>query len=287
MELQPSHRYEIWNVSENPQTRTVDVVLIEAQPGTGDMEGAVYTSVRTYFRSIRTPRYLYIQRHIGRLKESLEIEHGRFQFDEARLKRALRLAVDKSAIAGEVRIKIVIAPKWKDPILFMIEPLPTPDPEEYKKGVQVYTTTYIRKDPKAKVFEFVEIQDQIRGQFGQRVEEVIMLDPSGGMLEGLSSNFFAVKEGSVYTASRGVLNGITRQIVLDIARREAINVIYQKPKFREIEQFSECFITSTSRGVLPVVSIDHKIIGPGNPGPITRKLHQLFDERIPKLVEPI
>jgi len=287
MEQKSGRLFEIWKVENPAGTQIVRVDPTTELPIPAELEDAVYTSIRTYFRGLGVPKYLEIDRHFSRLHESLTIEDRDYEYDDHIVKQAVTMVVARSAFRGELRIKIIIAPRRQDPIMLMIEPLKTPSSEDIRKGVSVYTTNYIRKDPKAKLFEFVEIQDQIRGQFGQHVEEIIMLDASGGMLEGLSSNFFVVMGGSLFTAGRGILNGITREIVLEIARREQMHVVLSKPNISQVDRFEECLITSTSRGILPVVAIDHKAIGPGRPGPITVHLRMLFEEKIPDLVEPL
>ena len=287
MPLKPDQPLEIWIAQKFAEDQPVNVIRAGELPSASDLEKAVYTSIRTYFRDSGNPGYLQLDLHLRRLHESLDIEQGDFQFEDSSLRQAISQVVARSEIQGDLKIKVIIAPKRQNPTLFTVEALTTPSRTDYEKGVAIYTTTYIRKDPRAKVFEFVETQDQIRGQFGQKVEEIIMLDSRGGLLEGLSSNFFVIMGGAIYTAGRGILNGITRQIVLDIVKEQGLPLFFRKPAIRQIEKFDECFITSTSRGILPVISIDHKQIGPGKPGPMTQKLRDCFEARIPGLVKPI
>ena len=285
--MNTSRSTEIWKVANTTGSLDVELDRIANLPAPAELEDAVYTSIRTYFRETGVPKYLEISRHLKRLEESLTIEHHGYKVDDYLVKQATSIAVARSAFQGELRIKIIIAPRRKNPVLLVIEPLKTPSSEDIQNGVSVFTMPYLRKDPRAKVFEFVETQEQIREQFGQHVEEVIMLDMSGGMLEGLSSNFFVIMGGSIFTAGRRILRGVTRKIVLEIAKKEGIPVAFRKPNSSQQEMFEECFITSTSRGILPVSSIDHKVIGPGKPGPITVHLRRLFEARIPELVEPL
>ena len=118
-------------------------------------------------------------------------------------------------------------------------------------------------------------------------EEILMVDESGNILEGLTSNFYAVMDGEIWTAGQGVLSGITRQIVLLLAEDAGYPVQMDAPKLSNLIRFTETFITSTSRAVLPVTEINHEPVGDGKPGPITRKLMQIYEQKVLAEVEPI
>ncbi len=278
---------EIWNCRLLPETHIIEVRRLDDLPNADELAGAVYTSIRTYSRASGNPQYLLIEKHIQRLLDSLTIENYSFLLDELFLRQSIAEVVKKSDFADELRIKIVLAPKRQGEFLIITEPLKVPSQDAYTKGVSVLTTPFVRNNPKAKVFEFAEVQDQIRKQFHEDVEEVIMLSPNGEMLEGLSSNFFAIMDGNIYTAGRGVLRGVTRQIVINVAKKAGLPIIFHRVKLNQANAFEECFITSTSRGILPVISIDHKRIGPGSPGPITKHLRLLFEKEILKLIKPL
>ena len=113
-----------------------------------------------------------------------------------------------------------------------------------------------------------------------------MVDTDGAILEGLSSNFFAVCEGVLRTEDERALHGVTRSMVLELA---AELVPRRGPALRtdEVTATAECFVTSVSREVLPVVSIDGQAIGDGRPGPVTRELIRRFREAVAKESAPI
>jgi branched-chain amino acid aminotransferase len=103
----------------------------------------------------------------------------------------------------------------------------------------------------------------------------LLLDEQGNILEGTSSNFYAILDGELRTAAEGVLPGIAQQIIFEIApdilpiKREAVNV-------RDIPQFSEAFISGSSRGIVPIVEIDGMTLSGGKPGAITQKLREAY-----------
>src|SRR5262249_40292023 len=109
------------------------------------------------------------------------------------------------------------------------------------------------------------------------VHEGLLVGEEGALLEGLSSNFFAWHEGELRTEEERALDGVTRSIVLEVAmssvpvRREAV-------RLADLPRVAESFLTSASRGILPVVAVGGRSIGSGRPGPLTMRLTKLFDQ---------
>lgn len=117
-----------------------------------------------------------------------------------------------------------------------------------------------------------------------------MLDDDDRILEGAASNFYAIvaRPGGprLVTEDDEILPGIARSIVLEVAP-DVIPVELVAPLREEIERFSEAFVTSASRGIVPVVEIDGWVVGGGLPGPVTRELIARYDERARELEEPL
>ena len=104
-----------------------------------------------------------------------------------------------------------------------------------------------------------------------------MLDPTGAVANCNATNFFVVREGGVWT-STGLynLNGITRQLVLEVAPLAGLTA-HQKPfSLTDVYSAEEAFVTGTFGGLTPVVEIDGRTIGDGRPGPITAKIQELY-----------
>ncbi|MBD0380999.1 D-amino-acid transaminase [Paenibacillus sedimenti] len=110
------------------------------------------------------------------------------------------------------------------------------------------------------------------------VQEVI-LHRSGTVTECSASNFMMVKDHILYThpANNLILHGITRAVVLRLARALQIDVKEEPFTLQQLQQADEAFITGTTVEVTPVIHIDGKPIGSGEPGPITRKLQNEFE----------
>jgi branched-subunit amino acid aminotransferase/4-amino-4-deoxychorismate lyase len=114
-----------------------------------------------------------------------------------------------------------------------------------------------------------------------------MIGEDGCLLEGLSSNFFAIKDGAIYTAEAGVLSGITRSMVLNAISEKHLPLCLQGICVSDIGKLNEAFLTSASRGILPIVAIDNQPVGDGHPGPITRLLMDGYEELVNQNLETI
>jgi D-alanine transaminase len=106
-----------------------------------------------------------------------------------------------------------------------------------------------------------------------------LLHHSGYLTEGSNSNLFAVLDGAVITPPAGqVLPGVTRDILLKLAARHGIEIRQASLALADRLAWRECFITSTSRHVMPITVVDGQSVGDGQIGPLTRRLMELFEE---------
>ena len=113
----------------------------------------------------------------------------------------------------------------------------------------------------------------------------VLITSRGHILEGMTSNFYAVQGGTLVTARRGVLLGVTRRTILRLARAGGITIEYRAPNINE--DFEEAFITSSSRGVVPVVMINGRPVGEGRPGSVTKQLMEAYDGYVLRAAEHI
>ena len=112
--------------------------------------------------------------------------------------------------------------------------------------------------------------------------EALIIDAQGRVLEGGSSNVFLVKDNELITpgTDAGILAGITRAHVLELAQALGIDVQLRAPKLDEAYAADEVFITSSIRELVPVVKLDRSKIGSGKPGPVFQQLSRAFRERV-------
>lgn len=110
--------------------------------------------------------------------------------------------------------------------------------------------------------------------------EAILLNEQGMVADGSGENIFVVKAGTIVTPpmSASILEGITRSSIMEIARAEGYDVVERDIARAELYQADEVFVTGTAAEVCPIRSVDDHVIGP--PGPITRRLQDIFDAAI-------
>ena len=238
--------------------------------------GGVYTTFRTYEGS----KILPLDDQITRLEESARLIGTSLCLDEAILRAALRQVLERFP-AKEMRLRLTIDLEREPSATYIaLERLETPSEAEYANGVWVVTTPLVRHNPKSKRTAFLSIAEAIRDQLPEAVHEALLVGEGGQILEGLSSNFFAIRSGEIWTAEEGVLSGITRAIVLEEIQKEQLPVEFQGFCMINLWTLDEAFITSSSRSILPINRIDQIPIGSGKPGPITRLLMQKYWQAI-------
>ena len=157
-------------------------------------------------------------------------------------------------------------------------------PEElYRTGLEIITVSVARNHPAAlspriKSLNYLNnILAKIEGQHAGCVE-ALMLNHKGEVAECTGDNIFLVRNGTLLTPSMesGILEGITRDAVIEIASAAGI-VVREIPLTKhDVYIADECFLTGTAAEVIPVVKVDSRRIGTGLPGPITRDLIERF-----------
>ena len=107
--------------------------------------------------------------------------------------------------------------------------------------------------------------------------EYLLLNPDRHILEGTGTNFWAVREGVVYTAGEGVLEGITREIILNLILELDIPLRMEAVAADDIATLDEAALSGSSRAFLPVVGIAGQAVGDGRPGPISRRILEAYN----------
>jgi branched-chain amino acid aminotransferase len=130
----------------------------------------------------------------------------------------------------------------------------------------------------AKIGNYLAAALAMRSAKAKGALEALIVDKQGQVVEGATSNLFYVRQGALFTPpiQAGILPGITRAKVLDVARQLGISVTYALPSVAELEAADEVFISSSIRELLGVVQIDDTVIASGAVGPVTRSLHERF-----------
>jgi branched-chain amino acid aminotransferase len=166
--------------------------------------------------------------------------------------------------------------------------------ELYDKGMDIITVPTVRNlhsalNPAIKSLNYLNnILAKIEAN-NSGCEEAVMLNAEGFVAECTGDNLFIVKENQVLTPplTAGALYGITRRVVLDLARELGLQTA--EPNLTRYDLFNaeECFLTGTGAELVPVVRIDGRVIGTGKPGPITQRLVSQYRALTKMSGEPI
>jgi branched-chain amino acid aminotransferase len=157
-------------------------------------------------------------------------------------------------------------------------------PEDfYRNGLEIVTASTLRNHPAAlnpriKSLNYLNnILAKIEGLKAGCIE-ALMLNHKGEIAECTGDNIFLVRNGVLQTPplDAGILEGITREAVIELARAAGIEVREMSLTRHDVYIADECFLTGSAAEVIPVVKIDSRSIGSGQPGPITRDLIQRF-----------
>lgn len=247
----------------------------------------VYTAMRTYDHY----KFLRLSDHLRRLEESMAVFNWRYQLDERAIRRALhQVCLVYEHPDARVRIDVLArapAPQFGDSrVLVALAPFEPPPAAVYERGVRLaLARTLQRQFPQAKTADFA-LARRAYPINSEDSYDFLLLDEEEHLLEGSTSNFYAVRDGSVWTAGEGMLEGITRKVVLQLVQEAGIELRLQAPRLEHIPQLDEAFLSSSSRGLVPVREIDGKVVGSGRPGPITKQLMLAYDEFVARAVRP-
>jgi branched-chain amino acid aminotransferase len=174
--------------------------------------------------------------------------------------------------------------KTSDPqVIIIVDDISLYPQELYENGLEIATVPTIRNHPSAvnpriKSLNYLNnILAKIEG-VQQGCLESLMLNHKGEVAECSGDNVFLVKNGQLRTPpiDAGILEGITRDCVLELARSAKIPAAEVALTRHDVYIADECFLTGTAAEVIPVVKCDGRVIGSGKPGPITKQLREAF-----------
>lgn len=164
----------------------------------------------------------------------------------------------------------------------------------HREGVAVAAVPTWRNSPMA-VSPQVKSNNTLGGVLAyeegkiQGVFESLLLNEEGWVTEGTISNFFIVKNGNLITAPvyTGILEGVTRDYVMRLANQEGIEIEETPLTRHDLYSADEAFLTNTSMGIMPVKSVDGRVVGERSPGQLTARLTKQLREAIQKWEEQI
>jgi branched-chain amino acid aminotransferase len=248
---------------------------------------SIYETLRTYDR-----KPFLIDRHLERLQNSARMLYMELPMTPQEISREVGRTIEASANSecyiriivtrGAGRIGLDINLSKHPSLVIIVVPLEPPRPEYYETGVKISVVRVRRNDvttlnPKIKssnllnnVLGYVEAKKE--GSF-----EGILCNIAGYVAEGTGSNIFMVQAGVLKTPppEAGLLEGVTRALTLELAIAESVP--WKEVQFtpQELLEADECFITSTTKEILPVRQVDDRTFS-SVPGPVTAKLMRAY-----------
>ncbi len=257
----------------------------------------IYETMRAYKGIV-----FMIDEHIKRLFRSGNLIKLKINQSHEGIKRAIYNTLKKNKLKDAyIRLSISRGPGeigldpelCKKPTFVIIAKQFKEYPEElYLRGVKVSIVKTKRNSPEAlnpkiKSLNFLnnilaKIEAKEAGAY-----EAVMLNYRGYLTEGTITNIFFVKDNSLFTPSieAGILDGITRDLIIRVAERKGIKVTEGLYTPENICDANETFITNTTLEILPVIKIDKKVIGKGIPGPVTKDLHRGYREEVERYLK--
>jgi len=155
--------------------------------------------------------------------------------------------------------------------------------EGLKNGIRVKVSSYTRHHVNVSMTKAKVCGNYANSQLAKRevialgYDEALLLDPEGYVSEGSGENIFIVRDGIIKTTPlTSILEGITRDSVIQIAKNEGIEVIEERFTRDELYISDEAFFTGTAAEITPIREVDDRRIGSGRPGQITKRLQSLF-----------
>jgi len=250
----------------------------------------VFEGIRVYSGKI-----FELAAHIKRLYQSAKAIRLEIPLSQSKLVNAIEKTVEANGVIdGYIRLVVTrgngtlgLNPfTCEKSIIFIIADTIQLYPEElYEKGLKVISATTVRNHPLAippqvKSLNYLNnILAKIEA-LDSNVPEAIMYNHEGYVAEATGDNVFIVRNGVIYTppVEAGALEGITRGVVIRLAKEENIEVVEKNLTRFNLYICDEFFLTGTAAEVIGVVEIDGRVIGDGTPGPVTKLLRKKFFE---------
>lgn len=171
-----------------------------------------------------------------------------------------------------------MTPEGKPTFIIINKYLPPISQELFTKGVKILTYEHQRFMPETKTLNYLQLM-KFFPELKKHKAFTLLYKSKGIVSEGATNNLFFFKKDTLITPNSEILNGITREYILNLAKKHfqiQKRIVY----LEELLNADEAFLTLTTKGIIPVVKIDNSIIGSGKPGPKTKILINLFSKSI-------
>jgi branched-chain amino acid aminotransferase len=235
-----------------------------------------------------------LQEHLARFRRSLRATRMTLPIPEDSLERVVRETVAANGLR-DAYIKVVatrgvspeplLDPRNTQPtlIVFVRPYLSLAGAGKKETGLSTKLTSIQRVghaalDPRVKNLNYLNLVLAKFEAINANADEALLIDEEGFVCEAPGYNLFAVRDGTVITPERGVLEGITRETVLELCAELGIPSVIKSIAPFDLFVADEAFLSSTAAGLVPVTRVDGALIADGRPGPIFRRLDAAYDD---------
>ncbi len=262
-----------WVKSEDLKISTFDLAVLRGY--------GCFDLLRTYQK-----KPFKLDKHLKRLSRSAKFLNLKIPINQKEIKRIIYLGIKKNKFP-ETNIRIILTGGISDDSLFSNKSsliIQFTESKEYPRhfydrGIKILTFLGKRTFPSIKSLDYLQGIYALKIAKKNRANEILYVDDNK-IYECSTSNFFAIINNKLVTPKDDILNGITREIVLDLAKKIKITTEERELKFNEIRKFQSAFITSTTRGIMPVIQIDNFILNNGKIHEIVKLLMVEFKKKI-------
>ncbi|KPK46631.1 MAG: hypothetical protein AMJ77_05620 [Dehalococcoidia bacterium SM23_28_2] len=199
------------------------------------------------------------------------------------LKEAVDGVLRRNRVAdASLRLTLTAGSAADATAILFARPLTDYPPELYRRGMAAVVSAVRRNEtsPLSGVKSLNYLENLLAREDARRrgADEAILLNTRGFVAEGSASNVFLVQEGRLVTPSleSGVLAGITRQAVLELAAAAGLQTVESQVELSAFQEASEVFLTGSVMEVMPLTRLDGRPLGSGKPGPVTKRLRRLY-----------
>ncbi|QBD77714.1 amino acid aminotransferase [Ktedonosporobacter rubrisoli] len=243
---------------------------------------SVFESLRTYNR-----RPFHLPDHLRRLYHSAELIELPVPYSPEHITTIVEQVIERNAYKhANIRILVTggvtedsIMPAGNGILAVLITPLQERDMERFARGCKLITSHLQRVSPEAKTTSYVTAIRALKEATRQGASDALFVNELSHVLEGTRSNFFIFRGDTLVTPRSGILIGVTRNVVLELAQGRF--AVEERPiLLDELPDIDEAFISSSSKEITPVTQIDNIIIGNGKPGARTYELEQRFIQMV-------
>ena len=240
-------------------------------------------------------RFFRLDKHIDRFFESTKKLRMPCQISRDELKKVLANCVIKGKLENAYVEMIQtrgISPKFvRDPRLATPRVMAFAVPfgwilkqEDFEKGLNILLTDIKRippssVDPTIKNYHWMDLVTGMLDAYEKGNDTAVLVDENNNITEGPGFNLFCINESGIFTPDHGVLEGITRQSVFDLAKELHLPIMKKSISVEELYNAKELFATSTAGGIMPITRVSGQEIGKGSVGSLTRQLHKLYWEK--------